>query len=80
MHLSPLGGDEWLTELLKAEDVIPSHIACPATVPGAKVAFRINTHAGSDNTQRYSRRTVVSVSSGAVITPLKTRTRTRSVL
>jgi hypothetical protein len=50
MHLSPLGDDEWLTELLKAEDVIPSHIVTPTTVPGAKVAFRINTHAISDNT------------------------------
>jgi hypothetical protein len=58
MHLSPLGGDEWLTELLKAEDVIPSHIVVgPATVPGAKVAFRINTHAGSDNTRCFFRKT-----------------------
>jgi hypothetical protein len=42
-------GDEWFTELLKAEDVIPSHTVRPTTVPGARVALRINTQAGSDN-------------------------------
>jgi len=51
--------DECLTELLKAEDVIPSHTVCPTTVPGAKVALRINTQPGSDNTRGFFRRTVL---------------------